>query len=149
MRDIVTALFSVLPRLGSIACLLGLIFYIFSVLFTELFGDLVLTEDYFSTLERSLLTMFQMMTLDWASIMRECMAQIWWAWVPFVVFIMITGFIVYNLIIAVVCEAVAAIGESTDQERSKEKDADKRMNSEADFDEFLDSVSQKIKVEEK
>lgn len=30
-----------------------------------------------------------------------------WAWAPFTAFIMITGFIVFNLIVAVVCDAVA------------------------------------------
>jgi hypothetical protein len=117
LRDVILALAKVLPRLGAIAALLGLIFYIYSVMFTEFFGDLILSDDYFSTLDRSLLTMFQMVTLEWTDIMRECMVQVWWAWIPFVSYIVITGFIVFNLIVAVVCEAVSDLSKASDQGR--------------------------------
>jgi flagellar motor component MotA len=119
LRDVVAAIAKVLPRLGAIAALLGLIFYIFAVMFTEMFGDLILSDDYFSTLDRSLLTCFQMVTLEWGDIMRECMAQVWWAWIPFVSFIIITGFIIFNLIVAVVCEAVSEISKDSDKERRR------------------------------
>ena len=119
LRDVVAAIAKVLPRLGAIAALLGLIFYIFAVMFTEMFGDLILSDDYFSTLDRSLLTCFQMVTLEWGDIMRECMAQVWWAWFPFVTFIIITGFIIFNLIVAVVCEAVSEISKDSDKERRR------------------------------
>jgi hypothetical protein len=33
-----------------------------------------------------------------------------WAWVPFIIFIIITGFVVVNLIIAVICDAVHVLG---------------------------------------
>ena len=114
MRNLVQALFSILPRLGAITAMLLLIFYIFGVLFTELFGELELSGEYFSRLDYSLLTLFVMMTMEWSDIARECMAQIWWAWMPFISFIMITGFIVFNLIIAVVCDAVAVIENKED-----------------------------------
>ena len=116
MRNLVAALLDIMPRLGAITALLLLIFYIFAVLFTQLFGDLELSGDYFGRLDYSLLTLFVMMTMEWADVARECMQQIWWAWVPFVAFIMITGFIVFNLIIAVVCDAVAVIENKEDLE---------------------------------
>jgi hypothetical protein len=109
MRDVVLALAKVLPRLGAIAALLGLISYIFAVMFTELFGGVILSDDYITTLDRSFLTLFQMVTLEWSDIMRECMAQVWWAWIHFVSFVVITGFIVFNLIVAVVCKAIPEI----------------------------------------
>mmetsp|Transcript_20982 Transcript_20982/g.37909 ORF Transcript_20982/g.37909 Transcript_20982/m.37909 type:complete len:400 (-) Transcript_20982:261-1460(-) len=114
MRNLVTALFDIMPRLGAITALLLLIFYIFAVLFTQLFGDLELSGEYFSRLDYSLLTLFVMMTMEWADVARECMDELWWAWAPFVMFIMLTGFIVFNLIIAVVCDAVAVIENKED-----------------------------------
>jgi len=33
-----------------------------------------------------------------------------WAWAPFIIFIVITGFVVVNLIIAVICDAVHVLG---------------------------------------
>lgn len=114
MRNLVAALFDIMPRLGAITALLLLIFYIFAVLFTQLFGDLELSGNYFTTLDASFLTLFVMMTMEWADVARECMDEVWWAWAPFVAFIMITGFIVFNLIIAVVCDAVAVIENKGD-----------------------------------
>mmetsp|Transcript_21689 Transcript_21689/g.45626 ORF Transcript_21689/g.45626 Transcript_21689/m.45626 type:complete len:384 (+) Transcript_21689:54-1205(+) len=116
MRNLVAALFDIMPRLGAITALLMLIFYIFGVLFTQLFGDLELSGNYFTRLDYSLFSLFVMMTMEWADVARECMAEIWWAWAPFVAFIMITGFIVFNLIIAVVCDAVAVIENKNDLE---------------------------------
>ena len=116
MRNLVAALFDIMPRLGAITALLLLIFYIFAVLFTQLFGELTLSGEYFTRLDYSLFTLFVMMTMEWADVARECMAVIWWAWAPFVAFIMITGFIVFNLIIAVVCDAVAVIENKNDLE---------------------------------
>ena len=47
--------------------------------------------------------------MEWADIAREVMAQRSWAWFPFLAYIMITGFMVFNLIIAVICDAVSII----------------------------------------
>jgi len=107
LRDLVLAIGAVMPRMYAIAALLLLIFYIFSVLFTELFSMLPLSDKYFTTLGRSLFTCMEMMTLEWGEIAREVMTHEPWAWAPFSAFIMITGFIVFNLIVAVVCDAVA------------------------------------------
>ena len=67
LKNLILALFSVVPKMGAICMLLGLIFYIFSVMFTQLFKDLYpegkVEEPYFSTLYDSLFTLFQMMTL--------------------------------------------------------------------------------------
>lgn len=109
LRDLVTAIAEVIPRMTAIGLLLILIFYIFAVLFTELFQDLVLSENYFNTLDASLFTCYEMMTLEWADLAREVMAQKSWAWAPFLAFIAITGFIVFNLIIAVICDAVSIV----------------------------------------
>lgn len=109
LRDLVAAIGEVIPRMTAIGMLLVLIFYIFAVLFTELFKDLDLEEPYFSTLDGSLLTCYEMMTLEWAGIARAVMAERSYAWAPFVAFIMITGFMVFNLIIAVICDAVSII----------------------------------------
>lgn len=107
LRDLVLAIGAVMPRMYAIASLLLLIFYIFSVLFTELFSDLPLSDTYFKTLDTSLFTCMEMMTLEWGDISREVMLYEPWAWAPFSAFIIITGFIVFNLIVAVVCDAVA------------------------------------------
>jgi hypothetical protein len=83
-----------------------------------MFGDLDLSEPYFDGLFGTMLTLFQMMTGDFTGIMRECMAYYWWAWIPIVCFVLISGFVVFNVIVAVVCDGVATMKE---QEREEER----------------------------
>jgi Ion transport protein len=91
LRDLIAAIGAVMPRIYAIMMLLLLVFYIFAVLFTELFGHLTLSENYFTSLEASLLTCMQFMTLSWSGITRELMLFVPWAWVPVVSFIAVTG----------------------------------------------------------
>jgi len=110
------ALFGVMPRMFAIGLLLFLVSYIFAVMFTQLFKDMYqqdeTTEDYFGRLDETFFTLFQIMTLDnWAEIAREVMITYPWAWFPFIVFVIITGFVVVNLIIAVICDAISALHE--------------------------------------
>jgi uncharacterized membrane protein YphA (DoxX/SURF4 family) len=93
LRNLVTAIMVVLPRMTAIGSLLMLFFYVFSVLFVELFGELELSGNYFKTLDASLFTCFQMMTMEWADLARECQESLSYAPIIFVCFIMITGFI--------------------------------------------------------
>jgi hypothetical protein len=120
LRELVMAIGNVMPRIYAIALLLLLIFYIFAVLFTELFGDLTLSQNYFGSLDASLFTCFELMTLEWAGIARETMAMKTWAWLPFLSFISTTDFIVFNLIVAVVCDSVKVV----DQQVKREKEAE-------------------------
>ena len=114
--------------MAAIGLMLCLIFYIFGVMFTQLFKDLYaegFTEyNYFSGLSWTFFTLFQMMTLDnWASICREVTKVYKWAWLPFTTFVIISGFIVVNLIIAVICDAIGALH------------ADEKAKLHGDFDE--------------
>ena len=121
LKNLLLAIFAVAPSITSITALLVLILYIYAVLCTELFGALyaegVLSEDYFGRLENSLFTLFQMMTLeDWAAIVREVMEKHYWSWVVFCTYLVFTGFILYSLIIAVVCDAVSVTEHEADEE---------------------------------
>eukprot|EP00540_Astrosyne_radiata_P010503 CAMPEP_0116838176 /NCGR_PEP_ID=MMETSP0418-20121206/9065_1 /TAXON_ID=1158023 /ORGANISM="Astrosyne radiata, Strain 13vi08-1A" /LENGTH=419 /DNA_ID=CAMNT_0004468145 /DNA_START=42 /DNA_END=1301 /DNA_ORIENTATION=+ len=136
LRDLVAAIGEVIPRMTAIAMLLVLIFYIFAVLFTELFRDV---SPFFSTLDASLFTCFEMMTLEWADHARAVMDKKSWAWAPFVAFIAITGFMVFNLIIAVVCDAVSIIDKV-----AREREARARGESLETPEEQLHHAQQRI-----
>ena len=114
MKNLVLAVFSVMPRMAAIGLLLALIFYIFAVMMTQMFKDLYregkTDEDYFSSLALTLFTLFQMMTLDdWSGIARQVIDDLFWAWIPIFFFVTISGFVVVNLIIAVICDAVSSL----------------------------------------
>jgi voltage-gated sodium channel len=69
-------------------------------------------DEYFGRMDRTLFTLFQIMTLDnWAEITRDLMVEYPWAWLPIIVYVIITAFVVVNLVIAVICDAVAALHE--------------------------------------
>ena len=106
-----------MPRLAAIGLMLFLVFYIFAVMFTDLFKQLYheghTIWDYFSRLDSTIFTLFQIMTLDnWADIARQVIPIYPWAWAPFVGFAVTSAFIVVNLIIAVICDAIAGLEEA-------------------------------------
>ena len=131
LRELVMAIGAVMPRMYAIAMLLFLIFYIFAVLFTELFSELELSDNYFGSLDVSLFTCMEMMTLEWADVTRQIMEEKSWAWAPLVAFIAVTGFIVFNLIVAVVCDAVAVVDREAMAEKHPEMLTDKQKLEEA------------------
>jgi voltage-gated sodium channel len=109
MRKIVLALVSVIPGMISIAGLLVLFFYIFAIMSVHLFGDTF--PAWFGTLGESFYTLFQIMTLEsWSmGIVRPIMEVQPYAWLFFVPFIFIVTFIMINLIIAIVVDAMNEI----------------------------------------
>ena len=106
MRRVVQGRFEALPGMGSIVLLLGLIFYIFSVLTTKAFGPTF--PQWFGDLGRSAYTLFQVMTLEsWSmGIVRPVMEVHPWAWAVFLPFILATAFTVLNLFIGVIVDAM-------------------------------------------
>ncbi|MGC5629244.1 ion transporter [Georgenia sp. Z1344] len=131
LRFIVEALMHSLPGIGAIALLLGIIFYVSAVMATSLFGGI--QPEYFGELSDSLLTLFQIMTLDsWAGvIVRPIMETQPWAWVFFVVFILLSAFTMLNLFIAVIVDTMQSIGhgvrdEDHDDEQPDDADDEER-----------------------
>jgi len=106
MRRVVTGLLSALPGMGSIALLLGLIFYVFSVMATKLFGATF--PEWFGTIGASAYSLFQIMTLEsWSmGIVRPVMEEFPYAWAFFVPFIMLTTFAVLNLFVGIIVDAM-------------------------------------------
>lgn len=106
LRIIVRSLIISLPSIGSIALLLMLIFYVCAVMATKMFGGTF--PDWFGTLPSSLFTLFQIMTLEsWAmGIVRPVCAQFPYAVLFFVPFVLVSAFIVLNVFIAVIINAM-------------------------------------------
>ena len=106
LRRVVASLLAAIPSMGSIILLLLLINYVFSVMSTKLFGAEF--EKYFGTLGESFFTFFQIMTLEgWANeVVRPVMEKHPWAWLLFVPYIILTSFMVLNLFIGIVVDAM-------------------------------------------
>jgi voltage-gated sodium channel len=107
LKRVVAGLLAALPGMGSIVMLIALIYYVFAVMATKLFGDGKPEE--FGTLGDSLFTLFTVMTLEgWVEIVKSIMEKQPWAWLFFIVFIVMTTFMVLNLFIGVVVNAMQA-----------------------------------------
>ena len=116
MRRVVGALLSAIPGLSSIGLVLLLVFYVFGVIATHLFGALF--PEWFGHLGRSLYTLFQVMTLEsWSmGIARPVMEQAPWAWAFFITFILFATFTMLNLFIAIIVNAMQTFQESEHQD---------------------------------
>lgn len=105
MRGVISALLTALPGMASIVGLMALVLYVSAVLATNLFGDIA--PEFFGDLGASLFTLFQIMTVEgWPDIARPVMAQLPYAWMFFVTYLLIATFMVLNLFIAVVVNAM-------------------------------------------
>jgi len=117
MRTITGTLLAAIPKISAISGILMVFFYVFAVMFTTLFKDIPvgvengLSIDYFSRLDKTLLTLFQLMTMvNWASISRELAEHVRWA--PFLTsfFLSVSGLLFVNAIVALICEAHENVG---------------------------------------
>ncbi|MBX3637972.1 MAG: ion transporter [Rubrivivax sp.] len=116
MRRVVGGLLAAIPGLSSIAMVLALVFYVFAVITTNLFGASF--PDWFGTLGRSLYTLFQVMTLEsWSmGIVRPVMEVYPYAWGFFIPFILIATFTMLNLFIGII---VSAMQSFTDADKAE------------------------------
>jgi voltage-gated sodium channel len=129
IRRVVSGLLHAIPSMGSVIALLLLIFYVFSVMATKLYGDNY--PQLFGTIGISAFSLFQVMTLEgWAAeIVRPVMETHPHAWVFFIIFILITSFAVLNLFIGIIVDSM--------QREHEVEIAQDRIRSEANFDEVL------------
>lgn len=120
LRRVVGGLIAALPGMGSIVLLLGLVFYVFSVMATKLFAATF--PEWFGTLGESAYSLFQIMTLEsWSmGIVRPVMEVHPYSWLFFIPFIVLTSFAVLNLFIGII---VSAMQEETETTASEERTA--------------------------
>ncbi|WP_420336049.1 ion transporter [Roseibium sp.] len=106
LRRVIGGLIAALPGMGSIVVLMALVFYVFAVMATKLFGETF--PDWFGDLGASLYTLFQIMTLEsWSmGIVRPVMEVYPLSWLFFVPFILCTAFTVLNLFIGIIVSAM-------------------------------------------
>jgi voltage-gated sodium channel len=118
LRRVVEGFITALPGMGSVFLLMGIIFYIGSVMATKLFGTAF--PAWFGDLGRSAYSLFQIMTLEsWSmGIVRPVMEVHSWAWAFFVPFIMVTTFAVVNLLVGLIVNSMQDAHSEEDHART-------------------------------
>lgn len=108
MRRVVATLLAAIPGVSSIVGLLVLIIYVAAVMATKLFREA--SPEHFGNLGRSLWTLFQVMTGEgWPEVADAVMAEEPMAWIFFLVFILLSTFVVLNLFLAVMVNAMETV----------------------------------------
>ena len=140
-----------IPGVGSVGALLLIFFYIGAVISTTLFGDLF--PQWFGNLGRSLYSLFQIMTLEsWSmGIVRPVMEAFPYAWIFFIPFIMVTTFMVLNLFIGIIVDAIATVKEQDNEDNqpqfSSKQDIDQLRQDIAVLQNQLDQLLERTGIE--
>lgn len=102
LRFVVEALLSAIPGISAIAGLMVILYYVFAVMATGLFGGT--HPEWFGNVGASMYSLFQIMTLEsWSmGIVRPLMESHAYAWAFFIPFILIATFTILNLFIAII-----------------------------------------------
>ncbi len=144
MRTIVLALLKAIPGIISISMMLILFFYIFAIMATDLFREEF--PQWFGTLGESMYTLFQIMTLEsWSmGIARPVMEQFPLAWIFFVIYILIVTFIMVNLFIGIIVDAIFTLKEDEKEQTTQESEIEKLSLEVAQLKELLIKIDKKI-----
>lgn len=101
MRQVVAALFRSVPGLGTVIGLLLIVVYTAAVLAEKLFSGIA--PEYFGDLGTTIFTLFTVLTTEnWPDVATAVMSEAPMAWIFFVLYIVVTAFIVLNLVIGVI-----------------------------------------------
>ncbi len=111
LRFVVEALLKAIPGISAIGLLMALIFYVFAVMATGLFGGSF--EEWFGSIGASMYTLFQVMTLEsWSmGIVRPVMEVYPYAWAFFLIFILLSTFTMLNLFIGIIVDTMQTMHE--------------------------------------
>ena len=122
LRIIVEAIGRSIPGICWSGILLLLVYYIFSIMGTTLFGPQF--PDWFGSIGRSFYTLFQVMTLEsWSmGISRPVMEVFSWAWLYFVPFVLCTSFLIMNVVVGIVVNAISEVSASQADQAVEEEE---------------------------
>lgn len=108
LRRVEKQIVAVIPTVFSFILLLAVLLYVFAIFGTHLFADGSTQVADFSSVEKSYLTLFQVMTLDnWSDVMHAVQQKHpWLGPLYFIAFIVLTAIVSLNVFIAMLSQKV-------------------------------------------
>lgn len=147
LRVLVSALITALPRMGYVALLMFIIFYLYAVIGNLLFSTI--NPTLWGDLGISLLTLFRVATFeDWTDVMYETMAVYKLSWMYYISFIFFSAFVFLNMMIGIVVDVLDEEHKKMEAEKlgislEEHQGFEARMQSEMDaLHEKLDKLLQ-------
>ena len=120
LRILLNSLIQALPRLGYVAALIFIIFYIYAAVGTLFFENI--NPELWGNIALAMLTLFRVMTFeDWTDVMYETMEVYPFRWAFYLSFIFLTTFAFLNMVIGIVVnvlEEEQAKADTDNPERS-------------------------------
>ena len=109
-----------IPSMSWALLLLFIIFYIFGVFGSTMYGDTF--PELFGDIGGSMFTLFQVMTFEsWATAVARPIMEIHdYAWIYFLIFILLTAITLLNVMVGIVVEAVGTISAAVKERQAAE-----------------------------
>ncbi len=136
LRMLVNALLKAIPRMGYIALLMFVIFYIYGAIGSMLFAHI--NDFLWGDVSVAMLTLFRVSTFEsWTSVMYETMAVYPLSWIYYLSFIFLTAFVFLNMMVGAVLDVMT------------QETAAMRADEEADEAKNLAAVAEPLEDSEK
>lgn len=118
LRVLISSLLKALPRMGYIALLMFIIFYIYAAIGSFMFE--AINPELWSNISIAMLTLFRIATFeDWTDVMYETMEIYPLSWMFYITFIFLTAFVFLNMMIGVVLDVMQREQNQYEQERDE------------------------------
>ena len=107
LRFLINSLLKAIPRMGYIALLMFIIFYIYAAIGSMFFADI--DEHLWGDVAVAMLTLFRVATFeDWTDVMYATMESYPLSWVYYLTFIFLTAFIFLNMMVGAILEVMTS-----------------------------------------
>ncbi len=128
LQVIISAIGKSLPGISWAMLLMVIVYYIFSIIGVTIFGEEFV--DWFGNIPKAMYTLFQVMTLEsWSmGISRPVMEVFPYAWAYFVPFVLISSFIMMNVIVGIVVNAISEVAEGKAKAEEEKKEQAKKKS---------------------
>lgn len=105
LRSLINALLKAIPRMGYIALLMFIIFYIYGAIGSLFFARV--NETLWGDVSIAMLTLFRIATFeDWTDIMYETMTAYPLSWLFYLSFIFLTAFVFLNMMVGAILDVM-------------------------------------------
>ncbi|WP_372986824.1 ion transporter [Marinobacter sp.] len=106
LRFLINSLLKAIPRMGYIALLMFIIFYIYAAMGALFFARV--DEELWGDVAIAMLTLFRVATFeDWTDVMYATMEQYPLSWLYYLTFIFLTAFVFLNMMIGAILEVMS------------------------------------------
>ena len=106
LRFLINSLLKAIPRMGYIALLMFIIFYIYAAMGSMFFAKV--DENLWGDVAIAMLTLFRVATFeDWTDVMYATMEQYPLSWLYYLTFIFLTAFVFLNMMIGAILEVMS------------------------------------------